>query len=295
MSLPKAGWPSVQPSVWKDALKAGKSFFRNCRRDSRVALPALRLMVIFLLAGIVWETARAGDELADTVEKIKPSIVGIGTYQRTRTPAVEFRGTGFIVGDGQHVLTNVHVLPTTLDAKNMETLAVFAREAGKETLRPAQVIEADGQHDVALLKMAGNPLPAMSIGNSDKVREGETYAFTGYPIGVVLGLHPATHRGMISAITPSAIPMPRAGQLSTAVIDRLQDPYDVFQLDGTAYPGNSGSPLYNPTTGVVIAVINKVFVQETKETLLSKPSGISYAIPIRYAENLLKKAQRKAN
>ena len=234
-----------------------------------------------------------GDDLADTVEKVKPSIVGVGTFQKTRTPSVEFRGTGFVVGDGLHVLTNVHVLPTTMDTQKLEMLAVFVREAGKETLRPAEVVEEDGQHDMALLKIAGNPLPALTIGNSDKVREGESYAFTGYPIGVVLGLHPATHRATVSAITPSAIPLQRAIQLNKAVIDRLQDPYDVFQLDATAYPGNSGSPLYHPTNATVIGIINKVFVQETKETLLSKPSGITYAVPIRHAENMLKKAQRK--
>jgi S1-C subfamily serine protease len=254
-----------------------------------------RVLCVSLLWVAFWGVANGGDDIADTVEKIKPSIVGIGTYQRTRTPAVDFRGTGFVIGDGLHVLTNVHVLPASIDKQKLEMLAVFVREAGKETLRPAEVVEEDGQHDMALLQIVGNPLPALNMGNSDKVREGETYAFTGYPIGVVLGLHPATHRGMISAITPSAIPLQRAGQLNKAVIDRLQDPYDIFQLDATAYPGNSGSPLYNPANGDVIGIINKVFVQETKETLLSKPSGITYAIPIRYAGNLLKKAQRKGD
>jgi serine protease Do len=257
-------------------------------------IPKVKLLGVALLLAANWGGA-FGDELADTVEKIKPAIVGVGTYQRTRVPPVDFRGTGFVVGDGLYVMTNVHVLPSSVDKQKLEMLAVFVREGGKETLRPAEVVEEDGQHDVALLKIAGNPLPALTMGNSDKVREGESYAFTGYPIGLVLGLHPATHRGIISAITPSAIPLQRAGQLNKAVIDRLQDPYDIFQLDATAYPGNSGSPLYNPVNGNVIGVINKVFVQETKETLLSKPSGISYAIPIRYADNLLKKAQRKGN
>ncbi len=239
-----------------------------------------------------WGGVKA-DELADTVQKVKSSIVGIGTYQKTRTPQVDFRGTGFIVGDGLHVLTNVHVLPTVLDQQKLETLAIFVRESGKEMLRPAEVVEEDEQHDIALLRIGGIPLPTLGIGNSDKVREGESYAFTGYPIGVVLGLHPATHRATISAITPSAIPLQRAGQLNKAVIERLQDPYDVFQLDATAYPGNSGSPLYSPVDGKVIGIINKVFVQETKESLLSKPSGIAYAIPIRFADKLLKKIARE--
>jgi S1-C subfamily serine protease len=253
-----------------------------------------RLLLAIFLSASVWASAQAEDGIADTVAKIKPSIVGIGTYQRLRTPPADFRGTGFVVADGLHVLTNAHVLPDTLDPKKLETLAVFLRDDGKETARTAEIVIEDDAHDLALLKISGAALPALKLGNSDKVREGEIYAFTGYPIGMVLGLHPATHRGMISAITPSAIPQPRAGKINSAVFERLQDPYLVFQLDATAYPGNSGSPLYDPNSGEVIAILNKVFVQGTKENLLSQPRGISYAIPIRYAEPLLKKI-RKTN
>ncbi len=64
------------------------------------------------------------------------------------------------------------------------------------------------------------------------------------------------------------------------MIGQLQKPrYAVFQLDGTAYPGSSGSPLYDPETGLVYGVINMVFVKGTKEAALSNPSGITYAIP----------------
>ena len=66
--------------------------------------------------------------------------------------------------------------------------------------------------------------------------------------------------------------------------------FNIFQLDATAYPGNSGSPLYHPDTGVVIGVINKVFVKESKENLLKEPSGITYAIPAKFAAALLQKA-----
>jgi S1-C subfamily serine protease len=55
-------------------------------------------------------------------------------------------------------------------------------------------------------------------------------------------------------------------------------------LDATAYPGNSGSPLYIPETGEVVGVINKVFVKESREAVLEKPSGITYAIPVRYVK-----------
>lgn len=64
-------------------------------------------------------------ELADTIEKIKPSVVGVGTFQPTRSPRAQLLGTGFVVGDGRHVITNDHVIPHMLDSENREHLAIF--------------------------------------------------------------------------------------------------------------------------------------------------------------------------
>lgn len=247
----------------------------------------------FLILLAVW-VAGVGVGVAalpETVAQVKPSILAIGTFQRTRSPPAVFRGTGFAVADGRHVLTNAHVLPTSLDQASSEILAVFFRFQDRDHLRSAKVIATDRVHDLALLQIAGDPLPALSLGDSDQVREGETYAFTGYPMGMVLGLYPVTHLGLIASITPIAIPAPKADKLDPKLLPRLHKPFLVFQLDATAYPGNSGSPLYHPETGVVVGIINKVFVQESKENLLSKPSGISYAIPIEYAQKLLRKTR----
>jgi S1-C subfamily serine protease len=68
----------------------------------------------------------------------------------------------------------------------------------------------------------------------------------------------------------------------------------IYQLDITAYPGNSGSPLYSAENGEVLGILNKVFVKESKETVLEKPSGISYAIPIKYLVELAKRKGIKA-
>lgn len=63
--------------------------------------------------------------------------------------------------------------------------------------------------------------------------------------------------------------------------------FPVFQLDATAYPGNSGSPLYDPQTAEVIGVVNMVFVKGSKEAALSQPSGITYANPAVHVQALL--------
>ena len=58
--------------------------------------------------------------------------------------------------------------------------------------------------------------------------------------------------------------------------------------DAIAYPGNRKSD--DPETGEVYGIVNSVFVKTTKERILDEPSGIAYAIPIRYAKALLEAA-----
>ena len=95
---------------------------------------------------------------------------------------------------------------------------------------------------------------------------------------------------MVAAITPVATPGITARQLNARMINRIRDSvYNVFQLDGTAYPGNSGSPLYDPADGTVYGIINSVFVQGTRESAISRPSGITYAIPGRFIREFLQR------
>jgi len=246
----------------------------------------MRVVTRYLFLAMLISTPAAGATLPDTIARIKPSIIGVGTMLYTRRPPGRFVGTGFVVADGRHAITNAHVLPKAINGEKKEFLAVLVGRA-KPEVRRARSLTVDRVHDLALLAFDGKPLPAMRIGDSTRVREGESYAFTGFPIGMVLGMIPVTHHGIISAITPIAIPQIRTGALDARMIKRLRNPYRVFQLDATAYPGNSGSPLYDPATGAVIGVINKVFVKQSKEHILDKPSGISYAIPARYVRELL--------
>jgi len=245
-----------------------------------------------LAALMVWPRtgdAAEGNALPDTIEKVKPAVVAIGTFQKTRRPPSIFRGTGFVVADGLYVVTNAHVLPEKIDVEKRELIAVFAGNASQMEIREATKVGEDRENDLAVLKVTGRPLPRFILGNPQRVREGEVYAFTGFPIGMVLGLNAVTHRGIVSAISPIAIPQLSAQLLEKNVVARLTAPYNVFQLDATAYPGNSGSPLYDPVNGRVVGIINKVFVQESKENVIQKPSGISYAIPVGHIRDLLRK------
>jgi S1-C subfamily serine protease len=234
--------------------------------------------------------APSAAELAATVAAVKPSIVGIGTYQKTRSPAIRFVGTGFVTADGLSVVTNAHVVPELLDSEKLEQLGIVVADGEGVAFRPAQLAGRDREHDLAHLRLSGAPLPALRLGDSATVLEGQDLAFTGFPLGMVLGLHHVTHRAMLSAITPVVMPSLSSRGLDARTIVQLQrSAFRIFQLDGTAYPGNSGSPVYDPASGTVLAVINMVFVKGLKETAISAPSGITYAVPARYVHELLQK------
>jgi S1-C subfamily serine protease len=245
---------------------------------------------IVILLSVLLGIDAIASELPDTIQKVKLSVVGVGTMQKTRTPPAQLLGTGFVIGNGLQVVTNAHVLSKQLDTQHNEHWVVFVGQGSSPEIREASPAATDETHDLVLLNIEGKPLPALELGNSDQVREGESYVLTGFPIGAVLGLYPATHRAMISALTPIVIPVNQSNQLNAEIISRLRSPFTVFQLDATAYPGNSGSPLYNMMNGKVIGIINMVFVKESKETVLSNPSGISYAIPSKYVKALLNPA-----
>lgn len=241
-----------------------------------------------LLAGAWPAAAPRASELIQTIKRVKPSVVGIGTFQATRRPPVRLLGTGFAVADGSHVITSKHVLPTSVDRENKEFIAIFTASGRQGQARPVTTVAVDNEHDLVVLKIAGKPLPALTLGDDTRLQEGQRIAITGFPIGPVLGLHAATYRGIVAAIAPAAIPQLSANRLDVRMIKELRARAPVFQLDATAFPGNSGSPLYDAETGVVYGVINSVFVKETKERVLQDPSGITYATPIRYARALLR-------
>jgi S1-C subfamily serine protease len=227
-------------------------------------------------------------ELARTIAAVKPSVVGVGTFLKTRSPATMFVGTGFIVEDGLSVITNAHVVPENVDSENNETLGIVIAHGADIEFRPAVLVARDRVHDLARLRIGGAPLPALRLGDSAGAVEGQELAFTGFPLGMVLGLHPATHRALLSAITPIVLPSLNSRTLDARMIAQLQRaPFSIFQLDGTAYPGNSGSPVYDPASGAVLAVINMTFVKGLKENAITHPSGIAYAIPANYVRDLL--------
>ncbi len=253
--------------------------------DRRRALAAMLGLPLAAAAPRSWAQAGAA------IDRVKAGLVAVGSVQKTRSPPFQFRGTGFAVGDGSLIATNAHVVNGLVDGGASPEILVVVQPGvdGKPAQpRAATRVAIDADHDLALLKLESGTIPPLALAPDAYLRDGDRLLFTGFPIGTVLGVFPATHQAMISGVTPVAAPMAGSRELDAKTIRRLASgPFPIYQLDATAYPGNSGSPLYDPVTGAVAAVINMVFVKGTKESALSQPSGISYAIPVRHLRELL--------
>ena len=257
------------------------------------AWPCLLAVALALWHG----PARA--EITEVIARVKPSVVIVGTWRASDSPRFRMRGTGFVVGDGNLAVTAAHVVAGLLDgaSDNPSELSVMlpVRAAGADfKRRRAVVLEVDLLHDLALLRFEGEAAPPLSIRDSVLVREGQSVAFMGFPIGGMLGFSAVTHRGMISSITQSVLPAQTARLLNEAVVRGLRTgAFDLFQLDATAYPGNSGSPLFDPVQGDLLGVLSMALIKGTRESALSQPSGISYAIPSRFVAELIERARGK--
>ena len=141
-----------------------------------------------LLVPLLSLAAPAHADLPDTIARLKPSVVLVGTFKATNSPRFQLRGTGFVVGRGGQVITNAHVLPDDLGQSDAAALVVQVRgRDGAWQMRAAELQGRSDEHDLALLRMDGPAAPAMAIGDSARVREGDSLAFMGFPIGGVLG------------------------------------------------------------------------------------------------------------
>src|SRR2546430_17415078 len=109
----------------------------GCRWRYLVGLAA----VLGVVLAAIGETAA---DTFSTIERVKASVVAVGTFERTRVPAFQFRATGFAVGDGSLVATNAHALPAILDSERRETLVVAIPVPGREPqIREARELAVD--------------------------------------------------------------------------------------------------------------------------------------------------------
>ena len=89
-----------------------------------------RWMAMLLAAAAPWACQVALAGLVEVVAAAKPAVLAVGVFNATTSPRFTFRGTGFVVGDGTLLLTNLHVLPDPADTTFGNQLRVVGVNKG---------------------------------------------------------------------------------------------------------------------------------------------------------------------
>ena len=272
--------------------------------DSKIAtvkrIVSLRVVAMFLailtMPLIALGAPRTESQTMDTpwidpfvacVARIRPSVVGIGSYHTKDKPTVQYFGTGFVIHDGTVVVTNAHVVEEIEKRERINELRVFFPDTKEVDGRKATLIAKDTFHDVAILRFDGPAAPALRLEINKKPPQGQEVGVMGYPIGFRLGLVPAVHKGIVAAITPAVLPLPSGVKMTRQLAMTLRKSYEIYQLNLVVFPGNSGSPLFDARDGRVWGIINKTLGGKTREHLIENPTGISYAVPAWWIHELV--------
>ncbi|MBX3440611.1 MAG: trypsin-like peptidase domain-containing protein, partial [Planctomycetaceae bacterium] len=145
------------------------------------------------------------------VERIKPAVVVV-TFSG-RDGAQQGLGSGFIVRSDGMIATNLHVLG--------EARPITVRTHDGKTFPVTEVHATDGVHDLALIRIVAEGLPALELGDSDTLKQGQTVVAFGNP----LGLEHSVVQGIVSGIRENI------------------DGRPMIQLAIPIERGNSGGPL----------------------------------------------------
>jgi serine protease Do len=250
-------------------------------RITKCVLRATALSVCILgipggLAAAAAGVANGLPDFTDLVSQQGPAVVNISTTQTVRahgTPNLPFDendpmyeffrrffprqpgvphdfehkslGSGFVISGDGYVLTNAHVVDQADE--------ITVRLTDKRELR-AKLIGADKRTDVALLKIEATGLPAVTLGDPEKLKVGEWVVAIGSPFGFE------------NSVT--------AGIVSAKGRSLPQENYVPFiQTDVAVNPGNSGGPLFN-LKGEVVGINSQIYSRT------GGFMGLSFAIPI---------------
>lgn len=205
------------------------------------------------------------------VEKVSPSVVTVGVERRIIDidPFGRFRmpenrsqeqdiGSGFVVSKDGLIVTNKHVVASsgkynviTHDGKKYEVVSIYK----------------DPANDLAIIKIGGDGIVPVEMGDSAKVKVGQLVVAIGTPLGEFRG---SVTKGIVSGLGRGIT----AGSPFEGFVERLDD---VIQTDAAINPGNSGGPLVN-SSGQVIGI---------NTAIASGAENIGFAIPINVVKEAL--------
>lgn len=208
--------------------------------------------------------------IAKIAEEVGPAVVGISTKGVVQGFFGEKNvaggtGSGIVFDKKGYIITNQHVIEGGKE--------IIVTLAGGKSF-PAQVVGADAQSDLAVLKI--NPgkveLPIANFGDSDKIRVGDLAVAIGNPLGEEYA--GSVTSGIISALN-------RKMNINEGDYERR---YRLIQTDAAINPGNSGGALINEN-GEIIGINTIKYVD-------SKIEGMGFAIPVNDAKPIIEQLMK---
>jgi putative serine protease PepD len=194
-------------------------------------------------------------------DAVRPSVVAIAV----QSAAGAGEGSGVIIDDKGHILTNDHVVS---DAQQLQVTLSDGR------VFEAEVVGTDPTTDLAVIQLLDPPddLVPAELGDSDAIAVGEAVMAVGNP----LGLDSTVTTGIVSALDRPV----STGSLSgtEAVVT------NAIQVDAAINPGNSGGPLFN-ASGEVIGITSSIATLSQGSS--SGSIGLGFAIPSNLAERIV--------
>lgn len=210
----------------------------------------------------------AGLDLAErrvieVYDRVSPAVVNVSTRVLRRSfffDAIpeEGAGTGFVIDEDGHILTNYHVI------EGAERIEVYF---GDDVIYRAEVVGRDPRNDIAVIKVDAPPelLVPAPLGTSSNLRVGQRAIAIGNPFGQ-FGRTLTT--GVISALGRTL-----EGQDGRSISN-------IIQTDAAINRGNSGGPLLD-SSGRVIGVNTAIF------SPTGANAGVGFAVPIDTVKRLL--------
>jgi len=156
------------------------------------------------------------------------------------------QGSGFIVTSNGAIVSNLHVV--------QGAAMLRIKLANGDVYKTADLVDVDDVKDIAIIKIKGFKLPAVTLGDSDKSETGDSVVVISSPEGLVNSLT----TGVISGV-------------------RRLETHRVFQITAPISRGSSGGALFN-SNGEVIGVVT---------SLLKSGQNINFAVPVNYARGMI--------
>lgn len=209
------------------------------------------------------------------VEKNSPSVVAIGVSQAVVNPFDPFSaptktdstiGTGFMISANGIIVTNKHVLSSG------GNYSVVTRDGQKYEIKR---IYKDPILDLALVQIEGSNIAALEMGDSSKLKVGQTVIAIGNALGRLTN---TVTTGVVSGLGRKVV----AGDLFSGSEESLDN---LIQTDAAINPGNSGGPLLNSAGQVIgVDVATTEFAQ-----------NIGFAIPINTVKPIIDEFVQKGS